>query len=124
MTPLEVRAATPEDLAAIWELMHGLAKYERMTEIITGTRAQLGEALFGERAFVEAMVAESGGRLLGYALFYPTFSSFRTRSGIPAFSSHLTCCRRFRLTMLFPIFTFFCVLCIMQFRCQRGKRFF
>ena len=80
MTPLEVRAATPEDLAAIWELMHGLAKYERMTEIITGTRAQLGEALFGERAFVEAMVAESGGRLLGYALFYPTFSSFRTRS--------------------------------------------
>jgi len=78
--PLEVRAATREDLAAIWELMHGLAKYERMTEIITGTPTQLGEALFGECAFVEAIVAESGGRLLGYALFYPTFSSFRTRS--------------------------------------------
>lgn len=80
MIPLEVRAATAQDLAAIWELMHGLAEYERMTEIITGTRAQLGEALFGERAFVEAIVAESGGRLIGYALFYPTFSSFRARS--------------------------------------------
>ncbi len=80
MIPLEVRAAATEDLPRIWELMHGLAQYERMTEIITGTRTQLGEALFGERAFVEAIVAESGGRLLGYALFYPTFSSFRTRS--------------------------------------------
>lgn len=80
MISLEVRAATPKDLAGIWQLMHGLAEYERMTEIITGTREQLGEALFGERASVEALVAESEGRLLGYALFYPTFSSFRTRS--------------------------------------------
>lgn len=80
MTSLEVRAATPGDLAAVWQLMHGLAEYERMTEIITGTPERLGEALFGEQSFVQALVAESEGHLLGYALFYPTFSSFRTRS--------------------------------------------
>lgn len=80
MTPAIVRPAEPSDLARIWELLHGLAEYERMTELITGSREALGDALFGSHPVAESLVAESEGAIVGYALFYPTFSSFRTRT--------------------------------------------
>jgi len=73
-----VRAATRDDLPRLWELMHGLAEYERMTEFVSGTREQLGELLFGGRDSLEARVAESGGAVVGYAIVYLRYSSFRT----------------------------------------------
>ncbi|MEO5987908.1 MAG: GNAT family N-acetyltransferase [Candidatus Eisenbacteria bacterium] len=80
MTPAAVRPAEARDLARIWELLHGLAEYERMTELITGSREAFGNALFGSHPVAESLVAESSGVIVGYALFYPTFSSFRTRT--------------------------------------------
>jgi GNAT superfamily N-acetyltransferase len=74
-----VRAAKPEDLSRIWELLRALAEYERWTEYVTGSETELGQALFGARPALEGLVAEHGGRVVGYALFYPTYSSFRCR---------------------------------------------
>ena len=73
-----VRPARREDLARIWELLHGLAVYERIEHEVTGTAARLCEHLFGAEPSAGCLVAESAGRLVGYALFYPTFSSFST----------------------------------------------
>lgn len=73
-----VRPARREDLARIWELLHGLAVYERIEHEVIGTAARLGEHLFGPDPRAACLVAESAGRLVGYALFYPTFSSFST----------------------------------------------
>lgn len=77
---VRVRFAERGDLPRLWELLWGLAEYERWTEYVTGTPEQLGEMLFGARPVGEALVAERDGRLVGYALFYPTMSSFRTRT--------------------------------------------
>lgn len=74
-----IRPARREDLARLWELVLGLAEYERMTEKVSGSAAQLGAALFDDPTGLECFVAEREGRLAGYALCYPTFSSFRTR---------------------------------------------
>lgn len=74
-----IRPARAADLPRVWELLNGLAEYERWTEYVTGSEAQLGEALFGPQPAAESLVAERDGRLVGYALFFPTFSSFRTR---------------------------------------------
>lgn len=74
-----IRDARPEDLPRVWELLNGLAEYERWTEYVTGTREELGEALFGANRFAECLVAEASGRIIGYAITYPTFSSFRVR---------------------------------------------
>ncbi len=79
MTAARVRFAVKDDLPRLWELLWGLAEYERWTEYVTGTREQLGELLFGPRPVGEALVAEREGRLVGYAIFFPTLSSFRTR---------------------------------------------
>jgi GNAT superfamily N-acetyltransferase len=79
MTAPAVRAAKREDLPRIWTLLNGLAEYERWTEYVTGSEVELGEALFGARPALEGLVAERGARIVGYALFYPTYSSFRCR---------------------------------------------
>jgi hypothetical protein len=80
MSAATIRPATRGDLPRLWDLLWGLATYERWTEFVTGTPERLGEMLFGARPAGEALVAERPGRLVGYALFYPTMSSFRTRT--------------------------------------------
>ena len=74
----EIRAARPADVPRIWEMLQGLAAYERLGHEVSGTPERLAEHLFGPRPIVECLVADSGRELVGYALFYPTYSSFRT----------------------------------------------
>jgi GNAT superfamily N-acetyltransferase len=77
--PATVRAIRPGEVPRVWEMLRGLAEYEKLTHILTGTPELLREALFGPGPRLEALVAERGGRLVGYALFYPVFGSFRAR---------------------------------------------
>lgn len=77
-----VRPATPADMPRVWDLLHGLADYERLSAEVSGSGAALEAAVFAERPAVECLVAERTGALVGYALFYPTFSSFRTTIGL------------------------------------------
>jgi GNAT superfamily N-acetyltransferase len=72
-----VRLPRREEVGRVWELVRGLADYERMTDRVSGSAEALETALFAEGATVECLVADRGGELIGYALFYPTFSSFR-----------------------------------------------
>jgi GNAT superfamily N-acetyltransferase len=78
-TAASVRPARPEDVAYVWEMIRGLAEYEQMTEILTGTRERLHQLLFGAPAALFGQVAErADGTLVGYALYHFTYSSFRT----------------------------------------------
>lgn len=77
---VRVRPAVRADMPRIWQLLRGLAEYERWEEYVTGTPERLEALLFDEPARCEALVAEQEGAILGYALFYPTISSFRTRT--------------------------------------------
>ena len=79
MSELRVRRATEADVPRIWQMLRGLAEYERLTEILTGNPEMLREALFGRGPTLEGLVAERAGALVGYALFYPVFGSFRAR---------------------------------------------
>ncbi|HEY2282110.1 MAG TPA: GNAT family N-acetyltransferase [Solirubrobacteraceae bacterium] len=83
-----VRAAEPRDVPVLLELFGELAEYEHLTHELRATEEGLAAALFGERPVAEALIAEkrdseSGGpAILGYALFFPTFSSFLTSTGV------------------------------------------
>ena len=78
MSALLVRAIRREDLPRVWELVHGLAEFERLTDMLTGTSEKLGAALFDDPPQLYGLVAENGGQIVGYALFHFTYSSFRT----------------------------------------------
>ena len=75
------RPIVPEDLPLVWEMIGGLAEYEHMTDILTGSRDRLHALLFDEpRAFFGQVAELPDGRLVGYALYHFTWSSFRTNA--------------------------------------------
>jgi GNAT superfamily N-acetyltransferase len=79
---LLVRCAAATDVTTLLELFGELAEYEHLEHELKATEEQLREALFGERPAAEALIAERDGQALGYALFFPTFSSFLASTGV------------------------------------------
>ena len=47
-----------------------------------GTPAALAASLFGPRPACEAVLAEAGGRAVGFALYFTTFSTFLCKPGL------------------------------------------
>ena len=81
MTP-EIRAATRADVPAIADLIRSLARYERLEDQVTMTEDMLESSLFGPRPYAETLIAEDGGRPVGFALFFHNFSTFLAKPGI------------------------------------------
>lgn len=80
--PCDIRPATRHDVPLLLELIGELADYERLRHEVVLDAALLERHLFGERPAAEAVLAEIGGEAVGYALFFPTFSTFLGRPGI------------------------------------------
>jgi GNAT superfamily N-acetyltransferase len=76
-----IREAVPEDVPQIWTLVESLAIFEELAHTLTGTADSLRHWLFEEK-IAECLVCEDAGGIVGYAIFFPTFSTFRTRPGI------------------------------------------
>lgn len=77
--PVRVRPVAAGDLTHVWEMVRGLAAYEQRTGILTGSSERLAGFLFHDPPALFGMVAErADGRLVGYALYHFTYSSFRT----------------------------------------------
>jgi GNAT superfamily N-acetyltransferase len=77
-----VRDASTEDVPLLLELFAELAVYEHLESELHATEALLGEALFGERPAARALIGECDSRPAGYAVYFPTFSSFLARPGV------------------------------------------
>jgi GNAT superfamily N-acetyltransferase len=82
MTDFTLRDATPTDVAEILRLIHALAVYEKLEHMAVGTPAQLTAAMFGPRPACAAVMAERGGRAVGFALYFTTFSTFLCKPGL------------------------------------------
>ncbi|MBD0269094.1 MAG: GNAT family N-acetyltransferase [Cyanobacteria bacterium Co-bin8] len=79
---VEIQAATPADVPVIFELIKALAEYEKLAHEVVGTAEDLHQHLFGERPYIEAVVARVEGEAAGFALFFHNYSTFLTRPGI------------------------------------------
>ena len=78
-----IRDATPADLGDIASLIRALAEYERLDHEIVWTESELAATLFGPAAVPRVLLAaEESGRVVGMALWFPTYSTFLGRSGI------------------------------------------
>lgn len=82
MTNLILRSTTPQDVPTLFQLIKGLAEYEKLTHAVTGNIADLEAHLFGDRIYAEAVLAELDGKAVGFALFFPNYSTFLTKPGI------------------------------------------
>ena len=83
MTETRVRFATAEDAADIVRFVRGLAAFER--EPLAHVRLTEADVLrdgFGPRPAFECIIAEQAGRLVGFALFFPNYSTWEGRAGL------------------------------------------
>jgi GNAT superfamily N-acetyltransferase len=76
-----IRDAGPQDVRLLLALFGELAEYEHLEHELHATEEQLSLALFGVRPAAEALIAERSSEAVGYALFFPTFSSFLASQG-------------------------------------------
>lgn len=77
-----VRLAEPRDLDTIIELVRALAEYEREPDSVRLERETFAGYLFGERRYAEVLLAEDDGQVVGFALFFHSFSTWEGRPGI------------------------------------------
>lgn len=77
-----LRPACPDDLPTLHALILALARFEHLEHEVTGTVDDLGEHLFGARPRAEVILADDGGTVVGFALFFHNFSTFLARPGL------------------------------------------
>lgn len=77
-----LRFAGVSDVPVIAELIRGLARFEKLEGEVAMTEDLLAKNLFGPRPYAEALLAEDGGAVVGFALFFHNFSTFLAQPGI------------------------------------------
>ncbi|MBK1785743.1 GNAT family N-acetyltransferase [Prauserella cavernicola] len=77
-----IRRVRESDVDTVVQLVHDLAEFERAPQECTLTAEQLRTALFGASPAVFAHVAESDGEVVGFALWFLSFSTWRGVNGI------------------------------------------
>jgi GNAT superfamily N-acetyltransferase len=80
--PITVSPATPDDVPSILSLIRELAEYEKLLDRVSATEASLRRDLFGARRYAEVLIGRLDGRIVGYALFFHSYSTFLARPGI------------------------------------------
>jgi GNAT superfamily N-acetyltransferase len=82
--PTTIRAAGPADILLILGFIRGLAEYEKLSHEVEATEERLRSSLFppGGTPAAECVLAFSGGTPAGFALFFPTYSTFLARQGL------------------------------------------
>lgn len=79
---LQIRAAQPEDVGTILELIRGLAEYEHQPQAAQATEQDLLRDGFGPSPKFRCVIAEWDGTAAGFALYFYNYSTWKGRAGI------------------------------------------
>ena len=74
---ISLRVAEKRDCARLLELVHELAMYEKAPQEVTVTLEEFEDAGFGENPVWKAFVAEDENIILGFALYYVRYSTWK-----------------------------------------------
>ncbi len=81
-TTVRIEPVLPDQVEILLGLIHQLAEYERRSEQVSATHERLCDALFGDTPSAEAVLAWEDDHPIGYALFFPIFSTFRAQTSL------------------------------------------
>ncbi|WP_426667714.1 GNAT family N-acetyltransferase [Mucilaginibacter sp. McL0603] len=74
---MNLRVAVKEDCPRLLDLVHELALFEKAPEEVTVTLDEFEEAGFGNKPVWKAFVVESDGVIVGFALYYIRYSTWK-----------------------------------------------
>ena len=75
-----IRKGTPEDMSSILELIQELAVYEKEPDAVVVTVDDLVRDGFGEKPLFHTFVAEIDEKIIGMALYYYRFSTWKGKT--------------------------------------------
>lgn len=73
---IEIRPAIPTDVQSIFELIKELAIYEKAPDQVSNTPEELALDLF-EKNLCQAIVALQDSEIVGFALYYTSYSTWK-----------------------------------------------
>ena len=79
MNKVVIREARRDDCPRILELVKELALYEKAPDQVTVTLEEMEECGFGEKPVWSSLVAEVDGEIVGIALHYDRYSTWKGR---------------------------------------------
>ncbi len=79
---MRIVEAVEADVPVILEMIRGLAEYEKLSQMVAATEEQLRQTLFGPKPGAEVLLAWLEGECVGFALFFPNYSTFLAKPGI------------------------------------------
>jgi hypothetical protein len=82
MTTPNLRAGRPDDVPAMVGLIRERAHFEKLEHLCVVTPETLAPHLFGDKPVAECLVADQGGELVAFALFFTTLSTFLAKPGL------------------------------------------
>ncbi len=78
---LLLRDAEPSDAAVVYNLIRGIAEYEKMLNEVTATEDDIRESIF-VRKEAAVILAEYKGETAGFALYFRNYSTFLGRANM------------------------------------------
>ncbi|MCW2777929.1 MAG: GCN5-related N-acetyltransferase [Frankiales bacterium] len=79
---MTVRTAEPADVPVLLQLVQELAEYEREPDAVEASEDDLHRALFVDRTASCHVALDGDGAVVGFALWYVTFSTWKGRPGL------------------------------------------
>ncbi|SFG72427.1 GNAT family N-acetyltransferase [Pontibacter chinhatensis] len=76
---IEIRRGTVDDLPQVYALIQELAEYERAPQEVTNTLEEMERDGFGENPIYKFFVAENEDGVVGIALYYTAYSTWKGR---------------------------------------------
>jgi len=79
---ITIRKTEVQDIPSILVLIQEFVAHENLSAFLEISEKGLFEAMFGKDSFVSGLIAFDSETPVAYALFYPTFSSFRGQKSV------------------------------------------
>jgi len=79
---ITIREAVPQDVGLILSFIRKKAAFDEVPDWVEATEEKLQSELFGPQPRAFVLFAEASGQVVGFAIYFLTFSSFMARPGI------------------------------------------
>ena len=80
--PLRIAPANESDVPVILTFIRKLAEYEKLSDLVVATEANIREHIFGANPVAEVLLAYWDSEAVGFALYFRNFSTFLGQAGI------------------------------------------
>jgi GNAT superfamily N-acetyltransferase len=82
MPSIRIASADESQVPLIIYFIRQLADYEKLLHKVEADEAQIRESLFGPKPAAEVLLAYLDGEAAGFAIFFPTYSTFLGKPGL------------------------------------------